>query len=128
MGEVKNYGSKVQVWRGHAKQTKSGLKKKDIVRIKVARKVNGRKKMVWRYKSKKQQSKGKQKSARSQRARAKWTAALKKARKDLAKKYPGSKKHLVLVYKPGKSYKGATKQELLWGRFLYKQAKNYYKK
>lgn len=126
MVEIKNYGSKVQVWRGHAKQTRAGLKKKDITRIKVSTKVNGRKKMIWRYKSKRQQAKGKQKSSKSQRARAKWTNSLKKGRKELIKKYPKSKGKLVLVYKPSKKYKGATKQELIWGRFLYRTAKSYY--
>lgn len=122
-------GSKVQVWRGHAKKTSSGLKKKDITRVKVTVKRNGRKKQIWRYKSKKQQNKGKQKTSKSQRARAKWTTALKKARKDLHKKYPKSKKHLVLVLKPGKKYAkaGLTKEKMMWGRFLYTQAKGYYK-
>jgi iron uptake system EfeUOB component EfeO/EfeM len=121
-------GSKVQVWRGNAKKTSSGLTKKDITRVKVTVKRDGRKKQIWRYKSKKQQKKGKMVSSKSQRARAKWTSALKKGRKDLNKKYPKTKKHLVLVLKPGKKYSklGLTKEKLMWGRYLYVSAKKYY--
>ena len=122
-------GSKVQVWRGNAKKTSSGLTKKDITRVKVTVKRDGRKKQLWRYKSKKQQKKGKMKSSKSQKARAAWTNSLKKGRKDLHVKYPKSKKHLVLVLKPGKKYNklGLTQEKLKWGRYLYTQAKSYYK-
>ncbi len=66
------YGSKLQVYNGTAKYTKGGLVKKDIIRIKDS---TGN----YRYKSKKQQSSGKKKTT----FRAKWSMAMKKARKEL---------------------------------------------
>lgn len=72
------YGSKAQVYHGTADITRGGLKKKDI----------RRKKDKWgnyRYHAKKQLEKGKQTSAKSQKARSKWTKAMKKARKELLK-------------------------------------------
>jgi translation initiation factor RLI1 len=68
------YGSKVQVYNGTAQQTKGGLTKKDIIRV---RDSSGN----YRYKSKLQQKKGKRKNS----FREKWAKAMKKARKELVK-------------------------------------------
>ncbi len=65
------YGSKAEVYHGTAKYTKGGLSKSDLIRIKD-------KYGNFRYKSKKQQ---KQKNS----FRAKWSNAMKKARKQLIK-------------------------------------------
>ncbi len=124
----KKIGSKVQVWRGNAQQTSFGLKKKDIVRVSVTVSIDGKKKKIFRYKSKKQQNKGKQTSSKSQKARASWSKCLSKARKEMNKKYPKSKKHLVLVLNPKKSYNHLklTNEKTTWGNFLYKTAKECY--
>jgi hypothetical protein len=110
-------GSKVQVWRGVADQTSSGLSKKDLTR----KKIDGK----WRYRSKKQMAVVKKKG---QKSRIRWTAALKKARVMLRKEYPESSGKLVLVLKPSKKYSGlrVTKNEKKWGNFLYKTAKLLY--
>lgn len=68
-------GSKLQVYNGTATQTSGGLTKKDIVRV-----VDND--MV-RYKSKKQQVNGAKPNKKSQKARAEWTKATKKAYKYL---------------------------------------------
>lgn len=117
-------GTKVQVWRGKARKTSGGLYKKDIVRVKVT--VGDKK--VWRYKSKKQKKKGKQKYAKSQKSRSKWTMALQKARKDMHEKYPKSKGKLVLVLNPKKKYAklGISSEMRRYGRFLYSRAKHHY--
>ena len=72
MANVKYYGSKAEVFHGNAKYTKGGLTKKDIKRVNDG---YGN----YRYKSKKQQSSGKKKGS----FRAKWSKAMKKARKEL---------------------------------------------
>lgn len=69
---MESLGSKSQVYHGTAKQTKGGLVKKDIIRI-----DDGYGNI--RYKSKKQQASGKKKNT----FRAKWSKAMKKARKEL---------------------------------------------
>jgi len=69
-----NIGSKVQVYNGTAFQTKGGLKKKDIKKIKD-------KYGNIRYKSKDQQKSGRKKKS----FREKWAKAMKKARKELIK-------------------------------------------
>ena len=66
------YGSKSQVYHGTAKQTKGGLTKSDIKRVKD-------KYGNIRYKSKDQQKSGKKKNT----FRAKWAKAMKRARKEL---------------------------------------------
>ena len=68
------YGSKSKVYHGTAKMTKGGLVKKDIVRL-----DDGYGNI--RYKSKKQIKSGKKKNS----FRAKWSKAMKKARKELIK-------------------------------------------
>ena len=65
-------GSKAQVYHGNADQTKGGLKKADIKRVKD-------KYGNIRYKSKDQQKSGKKKNT----FRAKWAKAMKRARKEL---------------------------------------------
>ena len=67
-------GSKSQVYHGTADQTKGGLVKKDIMRLKDS---YGN----VRYKSKQQQKSGKKPSS----FRAKWSKAMKKARSELIK-------------------------------------------
>jgi len=71
---MSTYGSKAQVYHGTAQQTKGGLRKGDIKRVKD-------KYGNIRYKSKDQQSSGKKKNT----FRAKWTKAMKRARKELIK-------------------------------------------
>ena len=68
------YGSKAQVYHGNAKMTKGGLVKKDIVRLN-----DGYGNI--RYKSKKQIKANKKPNS----FRAKWSKAMKKARKELIK-------------------------------------------
>jgi hypothetical protein len=71
---MEKFGSKTQVYHGTAEQTKGGLFKKDIKRIKDK----------WgniRYKSKDQQLNGKKKST----FRQHWANAMKTARKELIK-------------------------------------------
>jgi len=65
-------GSKSQVYKGTAEKTKGGLTKKDIIRVKD-------KYGNIRYKSKDQRKTGRKKST----FRAKWTKAMKQARKEL---------------------------------------------
>ena len=118
-------GTKVQVFRGKADKTSGGLCKKDIVKVKVT--LN--KQEVCRYKSKKQQKQGKKNPpSKSQKARSKWSDALKKARKDMYEKYPKSEGKLVLVLNPKKKYAklGISKEMRKFGNFLYKQAKKHY--
>lgn len=105
-------GSKVQVWRGIADKTSSGLKKNDIVR----KKIDGK----WRYRSRKQLGKRK-----GQKSRIRWTKALGKARALLKKEYPESRGKLVLILKPSKKYSrlSLSKKERTWGTFLYRKAK-----
>jgi hypothetical protein len=67
-----NYGSKAQVYHGTAYQTKGGLIKSDLKRVKD-------KYGNIRYKSKDQQKSGHKKNS----FRAKWAKAMKKARKEL---------------------------------------------
>jgi hypothetical protein len=71
---MKYYGSKVEVYNKTAKYTKGGLSKSDIVRIKD-------KQGNYRYKSKKQIKSGRKKNS----FRAKWSKAMKQARKELIK-------------------------------------------
>jgi hypothetical protein len=68
------YGSKAQVYHGTAYQTKGGLKKGDLKRIKD-------KYGNVRYKSKDQQKSGHKKRT----FREKWAKAMKRARKELIK-------------------------------------------
>lgn len=70
-------GSKYQVYNGTALQTSGGLTKSDIV------KVLDEKSGIIRYKSKKQHSNGSKSQKKSQKARALWTKATKKAYKYL---------------------------------------------
>jgi hypothetical protein len=108
-------GSKVQVWRGIAEKTSSGLRKNDIIR----KKIDGK----WRYRSRKQLGKRK-----GQKSRIRWTKALGKARALLKKEYPESRGKLVLVLKPYKKYSSLrlSKKEKTWGNFLYRKAKELY--
>jgi ribosomal protein L24E len=108
-------GTKVQVYRGIAKQTTGGLMKKDITRVKDA---NG----VVRYKSKKQQSLGKSKR---QTARSKWTDAYKKATKLLKKEDPWYESN-ILMFKTGKTYSGHSTKVISKGRELYRKTREIF--
>jgi hypothetical protein len=66
------YGSKTEVYNGTAKYTKGGLEKRDIIRINDG---YGN----YRYKSRKQQKKGRRKNSFIR----KWARAVKLARKEL---------------------------------------------
>jgi hypothetical protein len=123
---IKKTGSKVQVWRGTALQTSSGLKKKDIIRVSMMSLVCGKRKKIFRYKSKKQQAKPK----KSQKSRVEWSNCLSIARIEMNEKFPKTKKHLVLVLNPKKNYSHLklTKEKLKWGRFLYTSARRCYNK
>ena len=68
------YGSKTEVYNGNARYTKGGLQKKDIARVNDG---YGN----YRYKSKKQQKKGKGKNSFIK----KWAKAVKQAKKELKK-------------------------------------------
>lgn len=111
-------GSKVQVYRGIAKETSGGLKKKDIVRVTDKNGVN-------HYKSRKQQSNGKSRNKKSQQARQKWTRAFKKAIKELSQKDDYYTKN-ILMFNPDKKYKGYTKKEISKGQKLYKLTREFY--
>jgi ribosomal protein L24E len=101
-------GTKVQVYRGIAKQTAGGLTKKDIIRVKDSAGVA-------RYKSKKQQQLGKSKK---QSARSGWTKAYQKAIK-LLKKEDSYYDTNILMFKPNKKYTGHSKQSIAKGQALY---------
>lgn len=118
---VIDIGTKLQVYKGLAKQTSGGLKKSDIVKVNV----NG----VIRYKSKKQQQFGK-KSVKSvmspsQKARELWGKALQKALTELRKKDSYYKDN-ILVFKPGKEYEGYKKNVINKGIKLYNLTRKYY--
>jgi len=114
-------GSKVQVYRGIAKETSGGLKKKDIIKTNV----NG----VVRYKSKKQQSNGSSKNKKSQKARSNWTKAYKKAIKEFQNgkdsEYYSTN---ILMFKPDRDYKGYTKKQIKMGNKLYNRTREIYDK
>ena len=67
------YGSKVEVYNKTARYTKGGLEKKDIIRIDDG---YGN----YRYKSRRQQKKGRRKNSFIR----KWAKAVKRARKELS--------------------------------------------
>ncbi len=123
-------GSKVQVWNGKAKMTAGGLKKKDIV--KVTNKRTG----VTRYKSKEQQANGKKTQKKSQKARAAWTRATKRAYKYLQKEKQNKDVRLRVTAKTAESFGGSfismskcplTKSKgLTLGERLYIITKMYY--
>jgi len=133
---MKDYGSKVLVYRGKAKQTEGGLKKKDIIRVKdilVQRRkdeegnIKGcKRKVVYRYKSNKQQTKSPK--VKSQKARTKWSLCLEEGRKAMYKKFPKSKGQFVLVLNPSKTYKRGNEERTKWGKFLYESTKKCYNK
>ena len=93
------YGSKSKVYNGTAQQTKGGLTKKDIIKIKD-------KYGNVRYKSKEQQKK------KTSSFRAKWAKAVKKARNELIKEGVFDKGQFIPV--------GGTSRE---GKALYKRVK-----
>jgi hypothetical protein len=70
--KMKYYGSKTEVYNSTARYTKGGLEKKDIVRIDDG---YGN----YRYKSRRQQKKGRRKNSFIR----KWAKAVKRARKEL---------------------------------------------
>lgn len=111
-------GSKVQVYRGIAKETAGGLKKKDIVQVKDSRDVV-------HYKSKKQQSNGKSRNKKSQQGRQKWTRAYKKSLSELRGDDNYYDKN-ILMFNPEKKYTGYTKKEISKGQKLYNLTKKYY--
>lgn len=111
-------GSKVQVYRGIAKETSGGLTKKDIIRVTDKNGVN-------HYKSKKQQSNGKSRNKKSQQARQKWTKAFKKAIKELSQEDDYYKTN-ILMFNPKKKYTGHTKKEITKGQKLYKLTREIY--
>ena len=99
---MQTYGSKSQVYNGSAEQTKGGLKKKDIIKIKDA---YGN----VRYKSKVQQK------TKKNDFRAKWSRAMKRARNQLIKE----KKIIPGEFVP---VGGKTKK----GKLLYKRTKDLF--
>jgi hypothetical protein len=102
MGEkIKSVGSRAEVFHGNAKQTKGGLTKKDLI---LKRDKYGNE----RYKSRHQQKVGHKKNT----FRAKWTKAMKQARKELIKEGVLESGEFVPVG-------GKTKQ----GKALYKRTK-----
>jgi len=113
-------GSKVQVYRGIAKQTSGGLTKKDIVKVTDKNGVN-------HYRSRKQQDNGKSKNKKSQQARQKWTRAYKKAIKELRKTDKYYEKN-ILMFNPSKKYSGYTDTQLKKGKALYKKTREFYEK
>ena len=113
-------GSKVQVYRGIAKETSGGLTKKDIVMVTDKNGVN-------HYKSRKQQNNGKSRNKKSQQARQKWTRAFKKAIKELSEKDDYYTKN-ILMFNPDKKYKGYTKQQISKGNKLYRKTRELYEK
>ena len=92
--KIKARGTKEEVFKRKAKRTSGGLRKSQIVRVRIkARKAHRRggmyhpaRKAYWVYKSKKQHNKGKKKNSRSQKALTEWRKAVKQARKELDKK------------------------------------------
>lgn len=89
------YGSKYQVYKGTADQTRGGLVKKDIVKVEDK----------WgtiRYRSKKQQNKVNN-----------WIKAYTKV--------IGDSEEFKTIYKPGKSYPGVSKKDLKKGQELYRK-------
>lgn len=114
-------GSKYQVYHGIAEQTSGGLLKRDIIK-----KTKGD---VTRYKSKKQQANGKQSNKKSQKARAQWTRALKKAIKDLRAKKKISETS-ILMFNPKKTYANYPKTSKKYkdGVKIYNEVKKTLKK
>lgn len=111
-------GTKVQVYRGIAKETTGGLRKKDIVRVEDK---NG----VFHYKSKKQQANGQSRNKKSQQARQKWTKAYKKALETLRGQDTYYEKN-ILMFNPKKKYEGFTEKQLSKGKKLYKKTMEIY--
>lgn len=109
-------GTKVQVYRGIAKQTSGGLTKKDIVAVKDSRGVT-------HYKSKKQQQMGKKQGNTS---RSKWTESYLKALSDLTDRDSYYKDN-ILMFNPKKTYDSKfTVQQITKGNKLYNLTKKYY--
>lgn len=111
-------GSKVQVYRGIAKQTSGGLTKKDIVKVTDKNGIN-------HYKSRKQQSNGNSRNKKSQQARQKWTRAYKKAINEMRNKDKYYEKN-ILMFNPSKKYNGYSDTQLKKGRALYKKTREIY--
>lgn len=113
-GTVKSIGSRVQVWNGTAKKTSGGLMKKDLARVK--------KSGEYRIVSKKQQALGKRKTG----PRARWTKAVKEARKQLIKEKKIEKGEFVPILK--RVSKKYNKTQNKKGRELYRRAKELFAK
>jgi hypothetical protein len=113
-------GSKVQVYRGIAKETSGGLTKKDIVKV-----VD--KNDVTHYKSKKQQANGSSRNKKSQQGRQLWTRAYKKALKSMREKDDYYQSN-ILMFNPEKTYTGFTSKQLSKGKALYKETRLIYSK
>ena len=100
---IKTIGKKSSVYKGFAKRTSGGLKKKDIIRT--------RRKGIIRYKSRRKVKKAKRKRKNPLK---KWRAALKKARRQLIKEGKIKKPKAFSSFAPKK------------GKPLYKRAREIY--
>ena len=107
MGEkIKSVGSRAEVFHGNAKQTKGGLTKKDLI---LKRDKYGNE----RYKSRHQQKVGHKKNT----FRAKWTKAMKQARKELIKEGVLDSGEFVPVGgKPNRAKRCINEQRKLWNK------------
>jgi hypothetical protein len=115
----KTIGSKREVWNGTSLSTgygKSGLKKKDLMRVKRG--------SEFRIVSRKQHMMGKNKNSKSQRARSKWTDAVKKARKELIKERVIKTGEFIPILKRVSSKYNASVNKS--GRALYRRTKSIY--
>ena len=116
---IKKVGSRIEVYRGKAISTgygKSGLRKKDLMRVK--------KRGEFRIVSRKQHMMGKKKNSKSQKARVKWTDSVKKARKELIKEKKIKKGEFIPILKRVSSKYNKVQNKK--GRELYRRTKSIY--